>query len=106
MHLFEKTIERLPATVDSSITWHHAYASKVSAEYLKHHHILHVLTLEHFFFLIHITIISTTSILEPFLWLLGSDLVVIDPPRKGLDASLIDALKNISSVERKALSSS
>ena len=61
MHLFEKTIERLPATVDSSITWHHAYASKVSAEYLKHHHILHVLTLEHFFFLIHITIISTTS---------------------------------------------
>ncbi|KAG4927273.1 hypothetical protein JHK82_053055 [Glycine max] len=68
---FEKTIERLPATVDSSITWHHAYASK-----------------------------------EPFLWLLGSDLVVIDPPRKGLDASLIDALKNISSVERKAFSNS
>ena len=33
------------------------------------------------------------------MWLLGSDLVVIDPPRKGLDASLIDALKNISSVE-------
>ncbi|KAH1150142.1 hypothetical protein GLYMA_16G057700v4 [Glycine max] len=68
---FEKTIERLPATVDSSITWHHADASK-----------------------------------EPFLWLLGSDVVVIDPPRKGLDASLIDALKNISSVERKAFSSS
>ena len=43
---------------------------------------------------------------EPFLWLLGSDVVVIDPPRKGLDASLIDALKNISSVERKAFSSS
>ncbi|XP_014491245.1 uncharacterized protein LOC106753894 [Vigna radiata var. radiata] len=68
---FEKTIERLPSTVDSSITWHHADASK-----------------------------------EPFLWLLGSDVVVIDPPRKGLDASLIDALKNISSIERKALSSS
>ncbi|CAJ1946635.1 unnamed protein product [Sphenostylis stenocarpa] len=44
--------------------------------------------------------------LDPFLWLVGSDVVVIDPPRKGLDASLIDALKNISSVERKALSSS
>ncbi|KAL5154169.1 putative RNA methyltransferase pc1998 [Glycine soja] len=70
MHLFEKTIERLPATVDSSITWHHAYASK-----------------------------------EPFLWLLGSDLVVIDPPRKGLDASLIDALKNISSDCKSLLSS-
>ncbi|CAJ1946629.1 unnamed protein product [Sphenostylis stenocarpa] len=68
---FEKTIERLSATVDSSITWHHADASK-----------------------------------DPFLWLVGSDVVVIDPPRKGLDASLIDALKNISSVERKALSSS
>ncbi|KAL9331224.1 hypothetical protein ACSQ67_000834 [Phaseolus vulgaris] len=68
---FEKTIERLPSTVDSSITWHHADASK-----------------------------------EPFLWLVGSDVVIIDPPRKGLDASLIDALKNISSVERKALSSS
>ncbi|KAG4951242.1 hypothetical protein JHK82_044153 [Glycine max] len=80
---FEKTIERLPATVDSSITWHHADASKVSTAYLKHHHIH-----------------------EPFLWLLGSDVVVIDPPRKGLDASLIDALKNISSVERKAFSSS
>ena len=37
---------------------------------------------------------------------MGSDVVVIDPPRKGLDASLIDALKNISSVERKAFSSS
>lgn len=68
---FEKTIERLPATIDSSITWHHADASK-----------------------------------EPFMWLMGSDVVVIDPPRKGLDVSLIDALKNISSVERKAFSSS
>ncbi|XP_027349682.1 uncharacterized protein LOC113861210 isoform X3 [Abrus precatorius] len=68
---FEKTIERLPATVESSITWHHADASK-----------------------------------EPFLWLVGSDVVVIDPPRKGLDASLIDALKNISAIERKVFSSS
>jgi tRNA/tmRNA/rRNA uracil-C5-methylase (TrmA/RlmC/RlmD family) len=36
---------------------------------------------------------------------MGSDVVVIDPPRKGLDSSLIDALKNISSVARKVLSS-
>ncbi|MQL76223.1 hypothetical protein Taro_008605, partial [Colocasia esculenta] len=28
-------------------------------------------------------------------WLEGSDVVVVDPPRKGLDASLIDVLKNI-----------
>lgn len=36
---------------------------------------------------------------------MGSDVVVIDPPRKGLDVSLIDALKDISSIERKVLSS-
>lgn len=40
------------------------------------------------------------------MWIAGSDVVVIDPPRKGLDVSLIDALKNISSIERKVLSSS
>ncbi|XP_057437502.1 uncharacterized protein LOC130729693 isoform X2 [Lotus japonicus] len=67
---FEKTIARLPSTVNSSISWHHADASK-----------------------------------EPLLWLVGSDVVVIDPPRKGLDVSLIDALKDISSIERKVLSS-
>ncbi|MED6122250.1 hypothetical protein PIB30_117324 [Stylosanthes scabra] len=67
---FEKTIGRLPATVDSSITWHHADASR-----------------------------------EPFLWLVGSDVVVVDPPRKGLDVSLKDALQNISSMERKVFSS-
>ncbi|XP_058753726.1 uncharacterized protein LOC131626908 isoform X3 [Vicia villosa] len=68
---FEKTVGRLPATVSSSITWHHADASK-----------------------------------DPFSWLVGSDVIVFDPPRKGLDSSLIDALKNISLVARKALSSS
>ncbi|KAI4350523.1 hypothetical protein L6164_004972 [Bauhinia variegata] len=68
---FEKTIERLPDTTESSIVWHHADAAK-----------------------------------EPLSWLVGSDVVVIDPLRKGLDASLIDALQNISSIERKALSSS
>ncbi|XP_061368101.1 uncharacterized protein LOC133311100 isoform X1 [Gastrolobium bilobum] len=68
---FEKTVERLPATTDSSITWHHADASK-----------------------------------EPLLWLVDSDVVVIDPPRKGLDVSLIDALQNISSIEHRVLSSS
>ncbi|XP_028772465.1 uncharacterized protein LOC114729604 [Neltuma alba] len=68
---FEKTVDRLPATIESSITWHHADASK-----------------------------------EPLSWLVGSDVVVIDPPRKGLDASLVDTLQNISSIERRVLSSS
>lgn len=40
---FEKTIERLPSTIESSITWHHADASKVSTEYLKPRHIFHAL---------------------------------------------------------------
>ncbi|XP_054783070.1 uncharacterized protein LOC129290343 [Prosopis cineraria] len=68
---FEKTADRLPATVESNITWHHADASK-----------------------------------EPLSWLVGSDVVVIDPPRKGLGASLVDTLQNISSVEHRVLSSS
>ncbi|KAL9683218.1 hypothetical protein QQ045_015037 [Rhodiola kirilowii] len=38
---------------------------------------------------------------EPLSWLVGSDVAIVDPPRKGLDPSLIDALRNISSLERK-----
>lgn len=34
---------------------------------------------------------------SPINWLKGSDVVVVDPPRKGLDASVIDALKTASS---------
>ncbi|KAF1883713.1 hypothetical protein Lal_00012630 [Lupinus albus] len=67
---FEKTIDRLPATIDSSITWHNADASK-----------------------------------DPFSWLVDSDVIVIDPPRKGLDVSLVEALHNISSIERRVISS-
>ncbi|CAL0323267.1 unnamed protein product [Lupinus luteus] len=67
---FEKTIDRLPATVDSNITWHNADASK-----------------------------------DPFSWLVDSDVIVIDPPRKGLDVSLVEALHNISSIERRVISS-
>lgn len=36
---------------------------------------------------------------------MGSDVLVVDPPRKGLDASLIDALRSISSIKDKARSS-
>lgn len=63
---FEKTAERLPNSVDGSISWH----------------------------------LADTSV-EPLSWLVGSDVVVVDPPRKGLDLSLIKALRTISSAERK-----
>lgn len=36
---------------------------------------------------------------EPTSWLLGSDVVVVDPPRKGLDPSLVKELRHISAVE-------
>ncbi|KAD7479598.1 hypothetical protein E3N88_02734 [Mikania micrantha] len=65
---FEKTIERLPSSIDSSISWHHADTS-----------------------------------IEPLSWLVGSDILVVDPPRKGLDPSLIGALRDIKSAERKAM---
>ncbi|KAI3515904.1 hypothetical protein L1887_14809 [Cichorium endivia] len=32
---------------------------------------------------------------EPLSWLVGSDVLVVDPPRKGLDLSLISALQSI-----------
>ncbi|CAO2818335.1 unnamed protein product [Amaranthus hypochondriacus] len=44
--------------------------------------------------------------LEPLSWLIGFDVVVVDPPRKGLDESLLSALQTISSVKRKAITSS
>ncbi|KAF5769999.1 putative methyltransferase [Helianthus annuus] len=65
---FEKTIDRLPSSLDSSISWHHADTS-----------------------------------IEPLSWLVGSDILVVDPPRKGLDPSLIGALRDIKSAERKAM---
>ncbi|KAJ4831122.1 hypothetical protein Tsubulata_000653 [Turnera subulata] len=43
--------------------------------------------------------------INPLSWLMGSEVVVVDPPRKGLDASLIGALWSISSLERKTTSS-
>ncbi|CAI0457707.1 unnamed protein product [Linum tenue] len=58
---FEKTVERLPKSLDGSISWHQADTSA-----------------------------------EPLSWLMGSEVVIVDPPRKGLDAPLVDALKTIS----------
>lgn len=37
---------------------------------------------------------------------MGSDVVVVDPPRKGLDPSLVEALYNISLMEQKSESAS
>nr|XP_043632464.1 uncharacterized RNA methyltransferase pc1998 [Erigeron canadensis] len=65
---FEKTIERLPSSLDSSISWHHADTS-----------------------------------IEPLSWLVGSDVLVVDPPRKGLDPSLIGTLRAIKLAERKSM---
>lgn len=42
---------------------------------------------------------------DPLSWVRGSDVVIVDPPRKGLDPSLLEALRNISTIERKAESS-
>ncbi|KAF5190660.1 23S rRNA (uracil-C(5))-methyltransferase RlmCD [Thalictrum thalictroides] len=64
---FEKTVSRLPKSIDSSISWHQADTSH-----------------------------------EPFSWLVGSDVIVVDPPRKGLDPSLVDALQNLKSYKLKA----
>ncbi|GFS30803.1 S-adenosyl-L-methionine-dependent methyltransferases superfamily protein [Actinidia rufa] len=66
---FEKTAERLPNSVDSSISWHNADTS-----------------------------------IEPLSWLVGSDVVLVDPPRKGLDPSLLNALRTIPTMESKAKS--
>ncbi|KAK4768637.1 hypothetical protein SAY87_003778 [Trapa incisa] len=68
---FEKTVERFPKSVDSSISWHQADAS-----------------------------------IKPSSWLMGSDVIVVDPPRKGLEPSLIDALQMIALVGRKEKSPS
>ncbi|PKA54892.1 hypothetical protein AXF42_Ash000727 [Apostasia shenzhenica] len=39
---------------------------------------------------------STDASSDPLHWLKGSDVVIVDPPRKGLDQSLLDALRVIS----------
>ncbi|XP_010248966.1 PREDICTED: uncharacterized protein LOC104591695 isoform X2 [Nelumbo nucifera] len=47
---------------------------------------------------------ADTSI-GPLSWLEGTDVVVVDPPRKGLDQSLINALQTLESSEHKAAAS-
>ncbi|KAH6758589.1 S-adenosyl-L-methionine-dependent methyltransferases superfamily protein [Perilla frutescens var. frutescens] len=38
---------------------------------------------------------------EPYSWLMGSDVIVVDPPRKGLDQSLLVALQSVSFMKIK-----
>uniref|UniRef100_M4E8Z8 Methyltransferase small domain-containing protein n=1 Tax=Brassica campestris TaxID=3711 RepID=M4E8Z8_BRACM len=68
---FEKTIQRLPNSLNCSITWHHADAS-----------------------------------VNPLSWIIGTDVVVVDPPRRGLDASLRQILESVPSIEKRMRSSS
>ncbi|KAH7846361.1 hypothetical protein Vadar_013007 [Vaccinium darrowii] len=64
---FEKTIDRIPNSIDCSISWHNADTS-----------------------------------IAPLSWLVGSDVVVVDPPRKGMDPSLLNTLRAIPSLEKKS----
>ncbi|KAF3337167.1 RNA methyltransferase [Carex littledalei] len=66
---FEKSLSRLPKTIDCAISWHNSDAS-----------------------------------LEPLHWLVGSDVVIVDPPRKGLHPSLLDALQKVSLSNKKVAS--
>lgn len=56
--VFERSLTRLPASVNSELSWHCADVS-----------------------------------VSPINWLEGSDIVVVDPPRKGLDLSVLEALR-------------
>ncbi|KAL6588001.1 hypothetical protein OROMI_000979 [Orobanche minor] len=38
---------------------------------------------------------------EPLSWLIGSDVVVVDPPRKGLDPPMLTALQSVASINIK-----
>ncbi|VVB14212.1 unnamed protein product [Arabis nemorensis] len=68
---FEKTIQRLPNSLNCSISWHHADAS-----------------------------------VNPLSWIIGTDVVVVDPPRRGLDASLRQILESVPTIEKRMRSSS
>ncbi|KAH8941042.1 hypothetical protein BDL97_14G017100 [Sphagnum fallax] len=58
---FEQSLSRLPASVNSNISWHCADAS-----------------------------------VSPIKWLEGANVVIVDPPRKGLDPPVIEALRTAS----------
>ncbi|XP_034706383.1 uncharacterized protein LOC117930044 [Vitis riparia] len=78
---FEKTVGRLPKSIDGTIRWHHADTSIP---------------------IIRVSFIELEQ--RPLSWLVGSGVVVVEPPRKGLDPSLVDALRTISLAEKGAIS--
>ena len=43
---------------------------------------------------------------NPLSWIIGTDVVVVDPPRRGLDASLRQILESVPSIEKRMRSSS
>lgn len=43
---------------------------------------------------------------NPLSWIIGTDVVVVDPPRRGLDASLRQILESVPSIEKRMKSSS
>lgn len=53
-----------------------------------------------------IYLINNLHYQDPHSWLVGSDVVVVDPPRKGLDRSLVDTLRTISSMKPKSKTNS
>lgn len=94
---FEKTLERLPSTLSCNLSWHQADASVVSVN--KTDCSLCILVCDS------VIIYNLKVVQDPLSWLVGSDVVVVDPPRKGLEPSLVNALQAMSSMERKNKSS-
>lgn len=94
---FETSASRLPANLGCTITWHNTDASVVSNQFC-------ISTV-----VISLYILAFTGICnsmswhqEPVHWLEGSSVVIVDPPRKGLHPSVINALQKVALSERKA----
>lgn len=91
---FEKSASRLPTNLGCTITWHNTDASAVCIELL----FSVVVT----FHIIRIHLEPASWYQEPIHWLEGSSVAIVDPPRKGLHPSVINALQRVALSERKA----
>ncbi|KAF7129259.1 hypothetical protein RHSIM_Rhsim10G0007200 [Rhododendron simsii] len=89
---FEKTVDRIPNSIDCSISWHCADTSIVTKMDKEDNLQCFVTSF----------IIDFQHAQAPLSWLWGSDIVVVDPPRKGMDPSLLNTLRAIPSLEKKA----
>lgn len=93
---FEKSASRLPTNLGCTITWHNTDASVVSNQSCICTAVIPY---------IQAFIGICNSVLwhqEPVHWLEGSSVVIVDPPRKGLHPSVINALQKVALSERKA----